>query len=760
MRPEDEPDPVNLDEWAVTRETLSALLYEALRQPEIEAALAESDITDLEAGQAVLDDQTVLARVRMELDEARRGRHETNTFGAGKDSTGRSRLSLREIRQLLVVFLLGAGYLSLMRATWADLAFVDHVLVVIGFVATIAISARMAIARVPEILTYFGFDEPEGVPDDTLGLGERRNVVLVTLVVPELMRYIERRRTREYSTTLRSRQVTNLYIDDEVDVVITEPAERLVRALKRAGSGAIALAGQRGTGKTTAIQAILQGRFQSPDGPPSLTVVAAAPALYEARDFVLHLHALLCHAVVGKIDDLVHKRREESWDSKAEAWARIVAILISMGMIAAAVFGGSQLLGMTVPAFLEELKRSAVAVWNGFPEAIPGVFFGGSILRGIVLVASVLVAAYTVRLAFSILVGVFEALRWVWRRISRRSRDPLRALKTEAKDQLQRIRFLQTFTSGWSGKISTPLKGEAGRTWQAQRAEQQLTHPEVVEKFRQFAQRSAQVFIRHGVIDRIVIAIDELDKIGEPEKAHEFVNDIKGVFGVPGCIFLVSVSDDAFTTFEQRGIAVRDAFDSAFAEMIRMEHFTLDESRHWIGRRLPGAPEQFTVLCHCMSGGLPRDLRRCVVEMLDVSFDLYNPPLSAVVARMVRHEVVKKAHAFAGTARAQEVADGLSDLMADLLTARSVTTAGEMIELASSLSKTDESYPRLRAQSSTFLLFCATVLEVFTDELDEEALRDTKVETLATVRQQMAVEPQVARRLLLTFRKEQGLELG
>jgi hypothetical protein len=734
-------------DWDVAREALSALLYEALSEPEVRAALAESDSTDMQTGQAVLDNQTILTRIRMEQDEARQA---TGT-SAYEDLDGEPVLTFADIRWVLFAFTLGVGYLSLMRAAWPAMALIDHIFIVLGFLATVAISCRVVIENAPDVLTFLGMDEREGGSDETHGLGARWNIVLATLVQPELLRYIESQRQRVYSTTLRSRQVTNLYDEDGDDVVDTEATERLARVLRRSSSGAIALAGQRGTGKTTAIQSIMHGRFQSPDSPPPLTVVAAAPARYEARDFVLHLHALLCKAVIAKVDEI---RAITKWDAPDGGWDRLRGILFPAAVIAVVGYGGSRLSGMTIPAFLEDLRLRAITVWNGFPEKVPEVLFGGSTMRDIVLMACVLAALYGVGLVFSLL----GAARWVWRKIRSRNLDPLTALKAQAKQQLDRIRFLQTFTSGWSGKISTPLKGEASRTWQAQRAEQQLTHPEVVEEFRRFGRTAATTLIAAGTIDQVVIAIDELDKIGQPEKAHEFVNDIKGVFGVQGCLFLVSVSDDAFTTFEQRGIAVRDAFDSAFAEMIRMDHFTLDESRHWIGRRLPGAPEQFILLCHCLSGGLPRDLRRCVVDMLDAAYDLYNPPLSTVAARMIRQEVLKKSHAFAGMARSQQAGPGLSGLMADLLAARSATTPGEMLELAKNLAVPDEHYAQLRARSSGFLLFCATVLEVFTDTLDEESLQDSALAPLATVRQQMAVDPEVARGLLVAFRKERGLQ--
>jgi hypothetical protein len=39
---------------------------------------------------------------------------------------------------------------------------------------------------------------------------------------------------------------------------------------------------------------------------------------------------------------------------------------------------------------------------------------------------------------------------------------------------------------------------------------------------------------------RVVIAIDELDKMAEPEKVRALLRDIKGIFEVPRVHFLVS----------------------------------------------------------------------------------------------------------------------------------------------------------------------------------------------------------------------------
>ncbi|WP_207780816.1 hypothetical protein [Caulobacter radicis] len=59
-----------------------------------------------------------------------------------------------------------------------------------------------------------------------------------------------------------------------------------------------------------------------------------------------------------------------------------------------------------------------------------------------------------------------------------------------------------------------------------------------------------------------MIGIDELDKLKSSKEAEQFLNGVKSVFNIPGCYFLISVSEHALATFERRGLGFRDAFDS------------------------------------------------------------------------------------------------------------------------------------------------------------------------------------------------------
>jgi hypothetical protein len=129
-----------------------------------------------------------------------------------------------------------------------------------------------------------------------------------------------------------------------------------------------------------------------------------------------------------------------------------------------------------------------------------------------------------------------------------------------------------------------------------------------VNEFRTFARTVAAEVHRSG--HRIFIGVDELDKIGSPDQAEQFLNEIKGIFGVPYLYFVVSVSDDALTAFERRGLPLRDAFDSSFDEIIHVDPLDYAESRRLLYRRVIGLSEPYVALCHCLAGGLPRDLIR------------------------------------------------------------------------------------------------------------------------------------------------------
>jgi hypothetical protein len=745
------------DRWRAAQHALDVTLTEALARREIQKALAAKKISVDAARLAVSENKTVQARFREEQDRIDSLRLSPDDDYVDLDA-GSQPITPGQIVWLGFIFMVGVGYLSLLRAAWPAMAFPSRTFTVLGFLLVMLLSVRWAAAGVPYVHTWLGLD-PERVVR-----GSWRQHMLTVVVLPELRQFISGQRKPLYSTVLTARPAPALYIEDaDAEIIITSAARHLQKILTRSESGAVALAGHRGSGKTTAIRSVSRGLLSDPAlGKPPLAIQSSAPAVYDARDFVLHLHALLCNAVLARInprfaDGTPDGRERLDLARRHMLWRRIRRITLLIVLLVGTAMAGSALWNVHPTALFTRLMALTESVVARFPGSLSGLTTNEV---GFLFIC-VGVACYAVIVVGDLLLLIVGGLFRLVGKIRPGSATPeVTLLVRMTERQLDRIRFLQTYTTGWSGKVSAPLSNEVARTWSTQRAEQRPTYPEVVTEFRRFAAHAAAQLKFLGFNDSLVVSIDEVDKIGEPEKAHAFINDIKGVFGVPGCLFLVSVSDDALTAFERRGIAVRDAFDSAFSEMVHVEYFTPGESRTWINRRVLNVPEQFCHLCHCLSGGLPRDLRRHTIEMLDVTTDIYHPSLKTVTQRLVRRELNRKAHAFAGTARTLDDSPELSDLMVDLVTIRQTSDVRELVHLAGRLTNGPENkearpIDSLRRQAGCFVLFCATVLEIFDDHLSADRL--TGIETLALARQQMAIDAQLAWRLLTSFRTSAGL---
>ena len=204
--------------------------------------------------------------------------------------------------------------------------------------------------------------------------------------------------------------------------------------------------------------------------------------------------------------------------------------------------------------------------------------------------------------------------------------------KDVARARLQQLRFQQTVSGSATGAAKVPLGLEAtfvsGRSY----VEQQMSLPEIVASLRDFLELLA-------ASGKVLVGIDELDKIGSDDAAMQFLNEIKGVFGVRGCYFLVSVSEQAIASFERRGLPFRDAFDSALDEVVQVRPLNLIESSTMLSRRVYNMPAPFKQFCYCLSGGLPRDLIRAARNVVSAQDEGGPTPLGSVVTRVISTDV-------------------------------------------------------------------------------------------------------------------------
>ncbi|MGH9429002.1 MAG: hypothetical protein ACRD2L_22185, partial [Terriglobia bacterium] len=187
-----------------------------------------------------------------------------------------------------------------------------------------------------------------------------------------------------------------------------------------------------------------------------------------------------------------------------------------------------------------------------------------------------------------------------------------RVLIQESRKWLRKIKFQQSYTSGWSGALKLPVGLEGGVNSAVTLAENQLSLPEIVHNFTRFlVQLSAHY--------QVIIGIDELDKLESDEKAQRFLNEIKSIFGLERCFYLISVSENAMSNFERRGLPFRDAFDSSFDNIIYVDYLSFTGAKRLLAERVTGKPIPFFGLSYCLAGGLPRDLIRHFRHLVELS---------------------------------------------------------------------------------------------------------------------------------------------
>ncbi len=376
--------------------------------------------------------------------------------------------------------------------------------------------------------------------------------------------------------------------------VPTSATSKLLSLLERMPGGSIGLCGLRGCGKSTLIRSICATRSDGSSG-GSIGFVVSAPVRYDAREFLLYLFSRLCEEILGEDPGArrpVAPGPRDDWRTRSLGAAAVALVMVAVGAteIAVAATGGS---------------------WAGVVGSGPVRIAVGAALAaaGVVVVARV--RSYRLRRLDAEADLPFNARRYR-RAVELRQlygadeTATLRVVET-ADWWLRELRYQSTYTTGWSGMLTTAV-ARAGVTASTETADRQRALPDFVAGFRSLVSAVHGMQTRQRRI-RLFIGIDELDKIASDDDAQRFVNEIKAIFGVDGCFYLVSVSENAMSSFERRGLPFRDAFDSAFDEVVRFDRFTFDLSRELLKRRAV-LPLPYTALCHCVSGGLPRDLIR------------------------------------------------------------------------------------------------------------------------------------------------------
>ena len=437
-----------------------------------------------------------------------------------------------------------------------------------------------------------------------------------------------------FDRCLKARRAPGLgAVLDPAHVVLTDAMTEVERLAESVSSASIGVSGVRGVGKSTLIRWICEAK----DGTrrfPTLGLYVSAPVEYDARDFLIHLYTRLCQVVLAD-DRLAGQELDWKNSSKKHIYGIAAFVLIAVGV--AAVFHS---VSMHLWSQFGSSKHTR------FPQLIAVVAFTG---------AAILAYSY------------FRHLR------ADRRATPV---DVAARERLRRLQYQTTETTGRTGTFSRAGLTVGGSRSRAH-TENQMALPELVADYRLFAERvvsSLQNLAQPSdsptaAQARLIVGIDEIDRIENAEQAEKFLNEIKAIFGVPSCFYVASLSADALATFERRAVTARTAFETAFDTMVRIDPMNLRTARELLERRAIGLPYPFVALCHVLSGGVPRELMRVARCVFDIRNSGDNAKEDAVDFPRIAREVIAR--------ELNSVRQGLLPL-ADQATARG---AAEFMEL-------------------------------------------------------------------------------
>jgi Cdc6-like AAA superfamily ATPase len=460
--------------------------------------------------------------------------------------------------------------------------------------------------------------------------------------------------------------------------VATDVQKEVARIFKSMPSASIGVAGPRGIGKSTLLWSLCNSTIDGVDRQKTIAVYTAAPVEYEGRDFLLHIFSGLCRKVLrarNQPEIMTPTFSDQEMDeiegsSVLLRGQRKLGGLLLMFGAAAITIGFALALGLAFMA-MDMKQREAAATAAHVTSA--AVVYAKEMNR----ITEFKVGPLLQWGFFSALLGAgliyldFSSRRARMRAMSSRQMaheqgggEKSDRLASEAQRHLADINFQRNYSSGWSGGLKFPAGFDLSSTIGLQLSQKQKSLPDLADNFRQFIEL---ITADKDSFQTVIIAIDELDKMKSAEAAQQFLNEIKMIFAIPHCFFFISVSENALSTFERRGLSVRDAFDSAFDDIRYIDYLTLDGSRRMLFRRVLNLPIQYFGLCHVLSAGLPRDLIRVTRTMLELAEKSPNQNrLEEIAGKLIKTEIEHKIRAASIAARdialEPEVPDFLQNL--------------------------------------------------------------------------------------------------
>ncbi|MBA6437481.1 P-loop NTPase fold protein [Streptomyces sp. GMR22] len=407
-------------------------------------------------------------------------------------------------------------------------------------------------------------------------------------------------------------------------VVPTQAERQLRQKMTQIDGGTIAVCGPRGAGKSTLLRLCTDKQSTRPF---DLSVFIQAPAEYAPQEFLLTLFGEVCERYLKEfsLDSAetgvfvaIRKRRIVRTVVQAVRW--LVALAVGLAVLAAALGRGAQWLyeRYATPEMVDRIHRWSqqeldlvVDWWHDHPW-----------ISGIVLT----------------IIG--------WRLLPQfRRRLPGPTLAQECQRYLYRLRTVQSSSTAVNLGLPPVQALNLGTSRTTSISSVPFTFPELVTDFRELLEKMAR-HLNRVFSSRVVIAIDELDRLGDAPTARKFLGQIKAIFGIKGVYYLISVAEDVGAAFVRRGLPHRDVTDSSLDDLLYLQPRTVTESKNLLAVRAPSLTQPYVLLLHGLSGGVPRDLIRYARRLIEVHHWTDRKELKDLAPTMILEELAETLEGF------------------------------------------------------------------------------------------------------------------
>jgi Cdc6-like AAA superfamily ATPase len=192
-----------------------------------------------------------------------------------------------------------------------------------------------------------------------------------------------------------------------------------------------------------------------------------------------------------------------------------------------------------------------------------------------------------------------------------------RELAEEATVLRERIRYTTELKLTRAASVSggTGFTASVSDSTQRSLGERPTTVASLVFDFRRLAEHIVKVRRRP-----LVIGIDELDKMENPDEARHLLRDIKGIFEIPGVVFLVSLSAEATASLQLGPVQEngRNEFSSSFYTVIELPPLSPADVEKALtqGRKKTVSKDRAQLLC-LLSAGNWREMIRLSEQLVD-----------------------------------------------------------------------------------------------------------------------------------------------